>query len=132
MAAARGGHARVLRLLRSRGFAWDENTTWAAARGAHINILRWLLLNGCACDESAGDAAARANSIAALELLRKHKAPLNPSVCAVAAASHGHTRVLNWLRVSGLLPRLDAGVYRAAYETGHLDAMELLVSFGET
>ena len=135
--AARGGHIRVLQLLREFRIGWSTDATEACARGGHVDCMEWMLREKCPIDyRYCFDDAARDGHIHMLHWIAARWTPNGP-----AAEVYFHDELLEDLAGTGHIPVLelakewgatfedDSFVTIAAHD-GHLDTIKWLVEQG--
>ena len=141
--AAYGGHIEVLEWLRSiDDYPWrtDEVAAGAAIQG-HLHVLQWLkamlteaglfhynLFSGKTYAE-----AAEGGKLDVLRWLHDNRCPCDERACAYAA-SKGHLKVLQWLRLDGAVDEegwscsapWDETACACAASGGHLEVLQWL------
>jgi hypothetical protein len=103
--AAAQGHTAMCQLLHAKQCPWDWKSTRAAARGGHADVLRWLMDNGCPWNaQYMCEAAARGGSVEVLVHLQQQglltSAALLRSMLNTAANCN-QLAAAKWLREQG-------------------------------
>ena len=104
MEAARGGHLKVLKYLKSEGVAFDSWICSEAAEGGHIDVLKYLKSEGMSFDSKTCLLAAFGGRLEVLKWLRSEEGncPWNIKECLHVANSENHKETVTWIRT--LLP----------------------------
>lgn len=100
VAAARGGHVKVLQWAQENGCAWDVRACNAAAAAGHLETLQWLRQHDCPWGSSTCASAAGEGKLEVLQWAWREGCPWDATVC-ISAAAGGHLKVLKWARQRG-------------------------------
>ena len=135
-AAAKHGRLNMLKLARSKLFAWKTGTLRGAAEGGHLDILKWAAGVGCKPSMEGNTMytlAARNGHIDVIKWLREWEPTKGrwgnkgPDLCR-AAASRGEIAMLAFLRTpyKRKVWPWNAEACAAAASNGHLDTLKYL------
>jgi hypothetical protein len=107
MMAAAWGHEGLIQMAHAQGVAWGEHITAHAARGGHLRVLQLLRQYGCPWSERTVYVSMREHPKIAVWAL-DNGAPVTPN-CTAAAFHYGCLPVIQWLRDHGHLPDFHIG-----------------------
>ena len=122
-AAARCGSKETIEALREGGAIWFADVTLAAAQGGHMKLLRWLCESQCDVGPGTCAVLAQCNNVAMLEYLRENRCSWDEDTTN-AAAEAGHLALLKWVTARGC-PWSEETCASAAYG-GHLEVLQWL------
>ena len=127
--AGLGGSVDVFEYLLGKGYEFDTWACYAAARGGHVKALKFLRSQDPSCPWNVITCghAAQGGSLEALKWLRDQDPPCpwGESVCT-SAAKVGHLEVLKWLRAKDPpCPWGESTCYDAA-KGGQLEVLKWL------
>lgn len=101
-AAAEGGHLKILKYLREKGFGWDEQVTIHASTHGHLKLLQWAIANRCNVNWHCQIAAAKGGHIHILDYIQEvDGSSIYCNFIADEAGKSGHIVVLDWLVAKG-------------------------------
>jgi hypothetical protein len=119
--AAKQGHFKLLKWVRTKNCPWDEWTCAFAAEQGNLKILKWARMNGCPCDEWTCAFAAEMGHFRILRWAHTNGCPWDPSTCAFAA-EQGHLEILKWARSKNCPWNEWTCAYAAAQ--GHINILD--------
>ena len=126
LAAGRGGHLNIIKLLRSYGFAWNSDCVANAAMNGKLDCVQYMLEHGCEYSWHASDEAASRGHLDILKFLHSFGCEIHTSA-ANEAAGNGHLDCLQFLvqecRISVISDTADV-----AFKNKHFDCFTFLVS----
>ncbi|WZN63710.1 putative ankyrin repeat protein [Chloropicon roscoffensis] len=127
--AGMGGSVEIFEYLRGKGYQFDTWVCYGAARGGHLKALKFLRSQDppCPWNEMTCGHAAKGGSLEALKWLRDQDPPCPwDAYTCFYAAKGGHLEVLKWARAQEPPCPWGEETCSEAASKGHLDVLKWL------